>query len=135
MYVTIDTVLKWLALISSAAAAIALGWKLFQWINHQKEQDEEIKKIKARQDKDRLDMTTAMNDQVRKLEEKHDREMAAMSAKNEKATNSIQEEQTLIMYGMLACLQGLDGMGCGGPIPQTIDKINKYLNQKAHDQK
>ena len=44
----------------------------------------------------------------------------------------IKEEQTLLTYGILACLRGLHEQGCNGPVTEAIDKIEKHLNQKAH---
>ena len=40
--------------------------------------------------------------------------------------------QTLLTYGVLACLKGLKEQGCNGPVSEAINKIEKYLNKKAH---
>lgn len=45
---------------------------------------------------------------------------------------SIQKEQTLICYGLLACLKGLKEQGCNGPVTEALQKIEKHLNQAAH---
>lgn len=45
---------------------------------------------------------------------------------------SIKDEQTLITYGLLACLKGLSEQGCDGPVTEAVDKIEKHLNVKAH---
>ncbi len=47
---------------------------------------------------------------------------------------ALKEEQCLLSYGVLACLKGLKELGCNGPVTEAIDKIEKHLNQKAHDQ-
>ena len=44
----------------------------------------------------------------------------------------MKQEQTLIVYGLLACLKGLKEQGCNGPVTEAINKIEKHLNQKAH---
>lgn len=46
----------------------------------------------------------------------------------------LKEEQCLLSYGVLACLKGLKELGCNGPVNEAINKIEKHLNQKAHDQ-
>ena len=46
--------------------------------------------------------------------------------------DSMKKEQTLIVYGLLACLKGLKEQGCNGPVTEAINKIEKHLNQKAH---
>lgn len=58
---------------------------------------------------------------IQKLAKHHEEDMA-----------SIKEEQTLLMYGVLACLKGLKEQGCNGPVTEAIAKYEKYLNQKAH---
>lgn len=45
---------------------------------------------------------------------------------------NIQEEQTLLTYGVLACLKGLHEQGANGPVTEAIDKIEKHINKKAH---
>lgn len=46
---------------------------------------------------------------------------------------AIRREQTLICYGVLACLKGLKEQGCNGPVSAALDKLEKHLNQAAHD--
>ena len=46
---------------------------------------------------------------------------------------SCHEEQTLIIYGLLACLKGLKEQGCNGPVTEAIEKIEKHINIKAHE--
>lgn len=46
----------------------------------------------------------------------------------------VQDEQALLTYGVLACLKGLKELGCNGPVTEAVNKIEKHLNQKAHDQ-
>lgn len=53
--------------------------------------------------------------------------------KQGKAIKSIQDEQTLLCYGIKACLQGLVEQGCDGPVHDALDKLDKHLNQKAHE--
>lgn len=51
-----------------------------------------------------------------------------------KDIGSIKEEQTLLCYGILACLKGLKEQGCNGPVTHALDKLEKHLNEEAHDQ-
>ncbi len=55
-------------------------------------------------------------------QKKQDQELAA-----------IRHEQTLICYGVLACLKGLKEQGCNGPVTAALDKLEKHLNQAAHE--
>lgn len=48
---------------------------------------------------------------------------------------SIQSEQAVLTYGVLACLKGLKEQGCDGPVTEAIQKIEKHLNEKAHEPK
>lgn len=53
--------------------------------------------------------------------------------RQDKELAAIKEEQTILTYGVLACLKGLKEQGCNGPVTEAIDKIEKHLNQKAHE--
>ncbi len=46
---------------------------------------------------------------------------------------ALKDEQGLLTYGVLACLKGLQEQGCNGPVTEAIRKIEKHLNQKAHE--
>ena len=56
-------------------------------------------------------------------QKRQDRELAA-----------IRKEQTLICYGVKACLQGLREQGCNGPVSEALNKLDKHLNQAAHEE-
>jgi len=56
-------------------------------------------------------------------QKKQDQELAA-----------IRKEQTLICYGVMACLRGLKEQGCDGPVTAALDKLEKHLNQAAHEE-
>lgn len=47
---------------------------------------------------------------------------------------AIKREQTLIVYAMQACLDGLVQLGANHTVPVARDKLDKYINQQAHDQ-
>lgn len=63
---------------------------------------------------------------------KQDEEIKQLQKHHEDDIASIKEEQTLLVYGVLACLKGLSEQGCNGPVTEAINKYEKYLNQKAH---
>ena len=44
----------------------------------------------------------------------------------------IKEEQTLLTFGVLACLKGLKEQGCDGPVTNAIEQIEKHINKQAH---
>lgn len=54
--------------------------------------------------------------------------------KQGKIIREIQEEQTILCYGIKACLQGLSEQGCDGPVHDALDKLDKHLNKKAHQE-
>lgn len=110
MYVTMGTLITAGAVLGAIVSFVTLFWKLFEWIDHQKEQDQEI-----------ADMKTHFEQEIEKLRDKHETDNTA-----------IQEEQTLVIYGLLACLKGLNEQGCDGAVTEAIGKIEKHINQKAH---
>lgn len=52
----------------------------------------------------------------------------------DKEIEKMKSEQCLLTYGILACLKGLKEQGCNGPVTEAINKIEKHVNQQAHDQ-
>ena len=64
---------------------------------------------------------------------KQDKEIEQIRQHHEDDMASIKEEQTLLVYGVLACLKGLSEQGCNGPVTEAIGKFEKYLNKKAHE--
>lgn len=68
-----------------------------------------------------MDRQKKQDDDIKALRDLHNHDMEGMK-----------QEQTLIVYGLLACLKGLKEQGCNGPVTDGINKIEKHLNQKAH---
>lgn len=64
---------------------------------------------------------------------KQDNDIKDIRQHHEEDMASIKEEQTLLVYGVLACLKGLSEQGCNGPVTEAIKKFEKYLNKKAHE--
>ncbi|MDD4291083.1 MAG: branched-chain amino acid ABC transporter permease [Clostridia bacterium] len=52
--------------------------------------------------------------------------------KQDKDIKEIKDEQTLLTYGVLACLKGLKEQGCDGPVTTAINTIEKHINKQAH---
>ena len=52
--------------------------------------------------------------------------------KQDKDIKAIKEEQTVLVHGVLACLQGLSEQGCNGPVTAAIEQIETHLNKQAH---
>lgn len=65
-------------------------------------------------------------------QEKQDKDIKEIKQHHEDDMADIRQEQRLIVYGVLACLKGLSEQGCNGPVTEAINKIDKYLNEKAH---
>ncbi len=59
-----------------------------------------------------------------------DKEIAAI--RKDIATS--RKEQALVCYGVMACLKGLKEQGCDGPVTDALNKMEKYLNQAAHEE-
>lgn len=46
--------------------------------------------------------------------------------------NRLKEEQCLICYGLLSCLDGLKQLGANGNVSEAYEKLEKHINQSAH---
>ena len=52
--------------------------------------------------------------------------------KQDKDIAHIKEENTLIVFALSACLDGLQQLGANHTVPIAKDKLDKYINQQAH---
>lgn len=52
--------------------------------------------------------------------------------KQDKDIAHIKEEDTLIVLALSACLDGLQQLGANHTVPIAKDKLDKYINQRAH---
>lgn len=52
--------------------------------------------------------------------------------KQDKDVAHIKEEDTLIVFALSACLDGLQQLGANHTVPIAKDKLDKYINQQAH---
>ena len=66
-------------------------------------------------------------------QEAQDVDIKELKSTHNKDIKELKEEQTVLTYGILACLKGLKEQGCNGPVTEAITKIEKHLNQKAHE--
>ena len=67
------------------------------------------------------------------LKEKHDEDVAALKDELAQEIRRYNNELQILTYGVLACLKGLQEKGCNGPVTEAANKIEAYLNQKAHE--
>ena len=134
MYVTVETLITIGKVLGALGAIVGITWKLFQWVNHQKEQDVVIAEMKAKHEKDIAEIKADYEKQISELKAMHNKDILEMKQENRTAIQDIQEEQTLVVYGLLACLKGLNEQGCDGPVSEAIDKIEKHVNKRAHSQ-
>lgn len=51
-----------------------------------------------------------------------------------KILRDVQEENTLLCYGLSACLDGLMQLGANHKVTDAHERLDKHLNKKAHDQ-
>ena len=52
--------------------------------------------------------------------------------KQSEVLKAIQDEQTIICYGLRGALQGLIEQGCDGPCKDALTMLDKHLNKGAH---
>lgn len=52
--------------------------------------------------------------------------------KQDKDIAHIKEEDALIVFALSACLDGLQQLGANHTVPIAKDKLDKYINQRAH---
>ena len=53
--------------------------------------------------------------------------------KQKEDIKAIKTELCMTTYCLLACLDGLKQLGANGNVTEAHDRLQKYLNQQAHD--
>lgn len=81
----------------------------------------------------RYDKQEKQSTNLEKLKQQHvaDVEMLKNEVAEEVRRNNA--ELQILTYGVLACLKGLQEKGCNGPVTEAANKIERYLNEKAHE--
>lgn len=59
--------------------------------------------------------------------------IAELKDKHNEDVRHIKKENMLICYALSACLDGLQQLGCNHTVPDAKAKLDKHLNQQAHE--
>lgn len=51
----------------------------------------------------------------------------------DKEITRIKDEQGVICYGLLACLDGLKQLGANGNVTKAFNKLEEHINKQAHE--
>ncbi len=54
-------------------------------------------------------------------------------SEQDKEIMKMKQEQAIVVYGVLACLRGLQESGIDGPVTDGIARLEKHINQQAHN--
>lgn len=66
-------------------------------------------------------------------QKKQDTSIDELRKHHDEDVKTIKEEQTILCYGVLACLKGLEQLGVDGAVHDAIDNLEKHLNKRAHE--
>lgn len=103
-------------------------YAFFRWVIKQNHQSEEIEA----NDKHIDEVEENCEKHIVEVEKECVEKIDHFKNETDDKFHSIQVEQTLICYGVLAALKGLQEQGCNGPVTAAIDKLEKHLNVQAH---
>lgn len=110
MYITLDTLILVGSAVGVIATLIGVILKVHKWYLKQEALEKEIAELKQR----------------------HAEDIAVLKKHHEDDLNRVNEENTMICYALSACLNGLQQLGANGDVTIAKDKLDKFLNQKAH---
>ena len=68
------------------------------------------------------------------MQEKQTIDIEKLREKEQQDIQEMKDEQALISYALLACLDGLKQQGCNGTVTEAYNRMQKHLNQRAHTQ-
>lgn len=64
----------------------------------------------------------------------HTSDLERRMTDQEKDLDRMKKEDTLVIYALRACLDGLKQQGCNGRVTDACDMLDKHINKAAHDQ-
>ena len=105
-----------ITLSAFAAAVLALwgiAYAVIKWFQRQNQQTKDIADLKAL----------------------HIADMKDTKEKEAADVQGIKDELCVLSYAMLATLDGLQQLHCNGNVTRAHDRLEKHLNQQAHNQK
>ncbi len=108
----IDIVIKIAGLMTAIGGIVGAIYVVFKWFSKQEQQTTDIAALK----------------------ELHEKDMEATRRKEAEDMQEVKDELCVLSYAMLASLDGLKQLKCNGEVTKAHDKLEKHLNQKAHNQ-
>lgn len=111
IHITANTIITAVGVLSALGTALFWVLKAHKWFLNQNAQDKRI-----------TDTETRLNAKIDALAKKHEEDM-----------HRSKEERQIVCYGLAACLDGLQQLGCNHTVPEAKTKLDKYLNERAHE--
>lgn len=108
----VDVIIKVAALIGAVGGICGGIYAVCKWFQKQEKQSTDIAALK----------------------ELHEKDMEATRKKEAEDTQAIKDELCVLSYAMLAALDGLQQLHCNGNVTKAHERLEKHLNQRAHDQ-
>lgn len=66
-------------------------------------------------------------------QEEQGEQIASLKEQHKTDVHKLKEENCLICFALSACLDGLQQLGANHTVPIAKEKLDKYLNQQAHE--
>lgn len=66
-------------------------------------------------------------------QEDQSNEIEALKAQHEEDIRHLKQENTIVCFALSAALDGLMQLGANHTVPSAKEKLDKYLNQQAHE--
>lgn len=81
----------------------------------------------------RYDKQEKQSTNLEELKQQHAADVKKLEGELTEEVRRHNAELQILTYGVLACLKGLQEKGCNGPVTEAANKIERYLNEKAHE--
>lgn len=108
---TIDLIIKIAGLVGAVGVIWAAIYGVIKWFQKQEKQSSDIEALR----------------------ELHVKDIEATRKKESEDLKAVKDELCILSYGMLAALDGLQQLHCNGNVTKAHDRLEKHLNQKAHE--
>lgn len=66
-------------------------------------------------------------------QDEHSEQIDTLKAQHEEDIKHLKKENALVCFALSACLDGLQQLGANHTVPIAKEKLDKYLNEQAHE--
>lgn len=122
MYNTAQMIITVASVVSAIGVLIGVILKIHSFALEQKQLRTDLSEQEEEHKREIAELKKEYDERISKLEKHHNDDMRRVNTEN-----------CLICFALSACLDGLQQLGANHNVSDAKEKLDKYLNQQAHE--